>query len=254
MKKARLIARLDVKGINLIKSVHLEGLRIIGNPSEHAIKYYNQGADEILYMDTVASLYGRNNLSEILSKSVNDIFIPITVGGGIRSVEDAKLILRSGADKVAINTAATSNPTLLSEIANVFGSQAVVLSIEAKYRGDNHWEVMRDNGREKTGMDAVEWSAKAVKLGIGEILITSIDKEGTRQGYDLPLIEAINSNVSVPVIASGGMGSVQDVKNVLDLGVDGAAIADALHYNRMTIMEINKELLNSGYDVRETRL
>ena len=157
MKKVRLISRLDLKGQNLIKSINLEGLRVIGNPSEHAIKYYNEGADEILYIDTVASLYGRNNLSDILSESVRNVFVPITVGGGIRSIEDAKHILRSGADKVAINTAATSNPSLLSEIADVFGTQAVVLSIEAKNRGDNEWEVMTDNGREKTGMDVLEW-------------------------------------------------------------------------------------------------
>ena len=254
MKKVRLISRLDVKGQNLIKSVNLEGLRVIGDPSEHAIKYYNEGADEILYIDAVASLYGRNNLSDILSESVRNVFIPITVGGGIRSIEDAKHILRSGADKVAINTAATSNPILLSEIADVFGSQAVVLSIEAKNRGDDVWEVMTDNGREKTGMDVLEWCSKAVELGVGEILITSIDKEGTRQGYDLSLIKAINDNVSVPVIASGGMGSIEDIKDVIELGVDAATVADAIHYNRFTMTEINKGLFDSGYNVRELNL
>lgn len=254
MKKIRLISRLDIKGKNLIKSVNLEGLRVIGNPSEHAIKYYNEGADEILYIDVVASLYGRNNLSEILSESVRNVFIPITVGGGIRSIEDAKHILRSGADKVAINTAATANPTLLSEIADVFGSQAVVLSVEAKNRGDGEWEVMTDNGREKTGMDVLEWCSRSVDLGVGEILITSIDKEGTRQGYDLSLIKAVNDNVSVPVIASGGMGSIEDIKDVIELGVDAAAVADAIHYNRLTMTEINKGLFDSGYNVREPNL
>jgi cyclase len=201
MKRVRLIARLDIKGENLIKGVHLEGLRVIGSPSKYAQKYYNQGADELIFMDTVASLYGRNHLSEIIKLVAKDIFIPMTVGGGIRSVEDAVSILRCGADKVAINTAAVARPKLISEISYALGSQAIVLSIEAKRVGENKWEIYTDNGRESTGIDAIEWSIRGEKLGAGEILLTSVDYEGTRKGFDLDLIKAVTGSVSIPVIA-----------------------------------------------------
>ncbi|HAU1940509.1 TPA: imidazole glycerol phosphate synthase subunit HisF, partial [Legionella pneumophila] len=193
MSNVRLIARLDIKGPNLIKGVHLEGLRVVGNPNEYAMAYYAQGADELIYMDTVASLYGRNNLSEIVKTTAENVFIPITVGGGIRSVDDAKQLLRCGADKVAINTAATKNPTLISDIARRFGSQCVVLSIEAKRTVDGRWEVMTDNGREHTGMDVVDWARNGEEFGAGEILLTSIDQEGTRKGFDLELVKQVSS-------------------------------------------------------------
>ncbi|HEM0907920.1 TPA: imidazole glycerol phosphate synthase subunit HisF, partial [Legionella pneumophila] len=197
MSNVRLIARLDIKGPNLIKGVHLEGLRVVGNPNEYAMAYYAQGADELIYMDTVASLYGRNNLSEIVKTTAENVFIPITVGGGIRSVDDAKQLLRCGADKVAINTAATKNPTLISDIARRFGSQCVVLSIEAKRTVDGRWEVMTDNGREHTGMDVVDWARNGEEFGAGEILLTSIDQEGTRKGFDLELVKQVSSMVSI---------------------------------------------------------
>ncbi|HAU2070032.1 TPA: glycosyl amidation-associated protein WbuZ, partial [Legionella pneumophila] len=215
MSNVRLIARLDIKGPNLIKGVHLEGLRVVGNPNEYAMAYYAQGADELIYMDTVASLYGRNNLSEIVKTTAENVFIPITVGGGIRSVDDAKQLLRCGADKVAINTAATKNPTLISDIARRFGSQCVVLSIEAKRTVNGRWEVMTDNGREHTGMDVVDWARNGEEFGAGEILLTSIDQEGTRKGFDLELVKQVSSMVSIPVIASGGMGKLEDLTEVV---------------------------------------
>ncbi len=177
----RLIARLDIKGPNLIKGVHLEGLRVIGDPQLFAQKYYQDGADELIYIDSVASLYGRNNLVDIVKHTAQNIFIPLTVGGGVRSVEDANLLLRSGADKVAINTACMSNPSLINELANRFGSQCVVLSIEAKKTSKGHWEAYTDNGREKTGKDVLSWVLEAVERGVGEVLLTSVDQEGTKK-------------------------------------------------------------------------
>ncbi|AXR69294.1 imidazole glycerol phosphate synthase subunit HisF [Leptospira mayottensis] len=251
MRKIRLIARLDIKGPNLIKGVHLEGLRVIGSPAEYAHKYYHQGADELIYIDCVASLYGRNNLSEIVKNTVKDIFVPLTVGGGIRSVEDVIQILRSGADKVAINTAAIANPNLISEISRKFGSQCMVLSVQAKQVGERKWEAYTDNGREKTGLDVIAWVEKGVKLGAGEILLTSIDREGTRKGFDIELVRAVTKVVSVPVIASGGMGTPEHLIDVVKNGeADAIAMADILHYNRFTIGEIRKLAVSAGIEVR----
>ena len=246
-----MIARLDVKGKNLIKGVHLEGLRVIGDPQEHALRYYEKGADEIIYMDTVASLYGRNNLTSIVEHTAKNVFIPITVGGGIRSVSDAKKLLFSGADKVAINTAAVHNPSLISEMAEALGCQAVVLSIEAMGRGSGMWEAMTDNAREKTGKNAVEWAVEAVNLGAGEILLTSVAHEGTRMGLDLELIKAISESVNVPIIASGGVGSVEHIVDGVDAGADAIAMADILHYNRMTLEEINLEATRLNVPIRK---
>lgn len=247
----RLIARLDIKGPNLIKGIHLEGLRVLGSPNDFALRYYQQGADELIYMDTVASLYGRNHLSKMISSAVKDIFIPITVGGGIRSVEDVREILRSGADKVAINTAAVANPQIICDIARQFGSQCMVLSIEAKQTGNEEWEVYTDNGRERTGLDVVDWVKTCVSNGAGEVLVTSIDREGTRKGFDIDLVKAISAEVSVPVIASGGMGKLSDMLTVVQEGqADAVAMADILHYDRATISQIRKAALLAGLKVR----
>ena len=252
MKRIRLIARLDIKGKNLIKGIHLEGLRVIGSPSEYAHKYYHQGADELIFMDTVASLYGRNHLDEIIKSVAKDIFIPMTVGGGIRSVEDATAILRLGADKVAVNTAAVNRPELISEISNVLGSQAMVLSVEAKKVKDNKWEVYTDNGRESTGIDVIEWVSEGKRLGAGEILLTSVDCEGTRKGFDIDLIKAVSDSVPIPIIASGGMGKYQDLYNaVYNADADAIAMADILHYNRSSFNEIRKESSGLGLIVRD---
>jgi imidazole glycerol-phosphate synthase subunit HisF len=202
-RSTRLIARLDVKGPNVIKGVHLEGLRKIGPPNDLARRYYQQGADELIYMDIVASLYGRNSLGDILRTAAQEVFIPLTVGGGIRSVDDARHLLRCGADKVAVNTAAVRTPDLIRAISRRFGSQCMVLSIEAKQVAPERWEVYTDNGRERTGLDVVEWARKAEHLGAGEILLTSVDHEGTRRGFDIALTRAVTSVVSIPVIASG---------------------------------------------------
>lgn len=250
MAGIRLIPRLDIKGQNLIKGVHLEGLRVIGDPREYALKYYVAGADEIIYMDCVASLYGRNNLAEIVRYTSEDTFIPMTVGGGIRSVADVEMLLRVGADKVAVNTAAIGRPELIAEIASRFGSQCMVLSIEAKNKGPGQWEAYTDNGREKSGLDVVEWAKRGAALGAGEILLTSIDREGTRKGFEVELIAAVSSVVSIPVIASGGMGKVADLVAAVKSGhADAVAMADILHYNRLTIQEIYHEAKMLGIEM-----
>lgn len=252
MSKKRIIARLDIKGPNLIKGIRLEGLRVIGDPSEFAQDYYEQGIDELIYMDIVASLYDRNSLQDIVEHTAKKIFIPLTVGGGIRSVEDAKNILRAGADKVAINTAAIKDPSLITELANRFGSQCVVLSIEAKKQAVGKWEAYTDNGRESTGLDVVEWAQKAESLGAGEILLTAVDHEGTRKGFDCELTKTISNLVKIPVIASGGYGRDQDLEDIFNDGkADAVAIADAFHYKRQTVKDIKSVAKNFGIEVRD---
>lgn len=251
MQKVRLIARLDIKGSNLIKGVRLEGLRVMGDPQEFAARYYDDGADELIYIDTVASLYGRNNLGDIVSHAAEHIFVPLTVGGGMRSVEDVKDILRCGADKVAINTAAVSRPELITEVAERFGSQCMVLSVEAKQTAPGKWEVYTDNGRERTGLDVVEWCRQGVFRGAGEILLTAVDREGTRKGFDTDLVREVSDNVSVPVIASGGMGRTEDLVSVVQNGADAVAMADILHYNRANLRDIRAAAAAAGVSVRD---
>jgi len=251
MKNKRIIARLDIKGPNLIKGVHLEGLRIIGDPQEFARKYYQQGADELLYIDIVASLYGRSKLIDIARRTADEVFIPITVGGGIRNLNDVKDLLRAGADKVAINTAAVHRPELISEVSRKFGSQCMVLSIEAKQQPSGNWEVYTDCGRERTGLDVIEWACRGVDLGAGEILLTSIDREGTRKGFDIELTKSITDVIGIPVIASGGMGNPSDIISVVNKGgADAAAVADILHYNHFSIADIRSAALEGGVKIR----
>lgn len=251
MGNTRLIARLDVKGPNLIKGIRLEGLRKIGDPNRFAKRYYDHGIDEIIYMDIVASLYERSNLLDIVRRTTLDVFIPITVGGGIRSVEDAQETLRAGADKVAVNTAALRRPELIREIANLFGSQCMVLSIEAKRARAGGWEAYCDNGREKTGYDVVEWAKKGQDLGAGEILLTSVDHEGTGKGFDCELIRTVSSVVSIPVIASGGLGTPGDLVRVVSEGrADAVAVAGALHYGKVTVLELREEAIRCGVHIR----
>ena len=251
MRNLRLIPRLDIKGPNLIKGIHLEGLRVIGDPQEYATQYYNEGADELIYIDAVASLYQRNNLTDIVRRTAQNVFIPMTVGGGVRSIDDVKKMLRVGADKVAINTAAVKRPQLVKEVARRFGSQCMVLSIQAKKIGDRKWEVYTDNGREKTGWDALQWAKRGAELGAGEILLTSVDQEGTRKGFDYELVKEISSAVSIPVIASGGMGSIEHLLKVVKSGqADAVAMADVLHYGRIKLREIRAAILNDKIHVR----
>jgi cyclase len=206
-------------------------------------------------MDSVASLYGRNHLGNIIEAAAKDIFSPMTVGGGIRSIDDVTQILRLGADKVAINTAAINNPKLISDVARHFGSQCMVLSVEAKQIGLDQWEAYTDNGRERTGVNVIEWIKKAVKIGAGEILLTSIDREGTRKGFDISLINAVSSEVTVPIIASGGMGKPSDILDAVNEGgADAIAMADILHYKRANINDIRIVAKNSNLDVRDYEL
>jgi cyclase len=252
LSNLRIIPRLDIKGKNLIKGVQLEGLRVMGDPQEFAIRYYEAGADELIYMDIVASLYGRNNLSDIIRRAADQVFIPITVGGGIRAVDDARHILRSGADKVAINTAAIGRPELIGEVARHFGSQAMVLSIEAKQVAPGKWEAYTDNGRERTGLDVLQWARRGVEMGAGEILLTSVDREGTRKGFDIDLIRQVSDAVPVPVIASGGMGSIEHFLAVAEQGrPDGISMADVLHYDRLQLAALRAAALKAGLAVRQ---
>ena len=247
----RLIARLDVKGENIVKGVHLEGLRVVGTPKELARQYYQQGVDELVYMDIVASLYGRSNLVEIVRNTAHDIFIPLTVGGGVRSVNDVDALLSAGADKVAINTAAVHRPELIKEVSRKYGSQCTVLSIESKRNSKGYWEVYTDCGRESTGLNAVDWARRGVELGAGEVLITSIDREGTLKGFDCELITAIALEIDVPVIASGGYGQPKHMKLAVDAGANAIAIANVLHFNKSSIPEIRAEAKNFGIPIRE---
>jgi cyclase len=248
----RLIARLDIKGPRLIKSVQLEGVRVIGDPREHAMRYYQDGADELLYMDAVASLYGRNSLSDVVRYTAENIFVPLTVGGGIRSLADVETMLRSGADKVAINTAAMHRPELITEVAKRFGSQCMVLQVDAKRTPAGGWEPYVDGGREKTGRNVIDWVREAVDRGAGEILLTSVDQEGTRKGMDLDLIRAVADAASVPVIASGGVGIPEDVADAATTTPCSAvAVADILHYKRATLGDIRKVAAARGVALRD---
>lgn len=250
MLKKRLIARLDVKGENLIKGINLEGLRVVGKPAEFAQRYCEQGIDELVYIDSVASLYGRNNLHEVVSQTAEQVFIPITVGGGVRSVADAKKLILAGADKIAINTAAVQTPELLSEIAQVFGAQAVVLSVQAVKTNDDAWEVFVENGRQQTGLDVISWINQAIGLGAGEILLTSVDQEGTETGMDLDLIKKVTEIANVPVIASGGVGHPNHVSDALEQGVDAVAVASLLHYKKSSIKELKSNAKDRGFAIR----
>jgi cyclase len=250
MRHLRIIARLDIKGPNLIKGIQLEGLRVVGDPHEHALRYYEQGADELLFIDIVASLYQRNNLSDIIKRAADRVYVPITVGGGIRSLDDVSTMMHSGADKVAINTAAIARPALLGEVARRYGSQCMVLGVEAKRVAPGEWEAYTDNGRERTGRDVVDWVREAVSRGVGEILLTSVDQEGTRKGFDLPLVQQVCDAVSVPVTASGGFGKPEDIAAVAATGVSAIAVADALHWKRMTLPEIKQHAIAAGLDIR----
>jgi len=251
MANIRVIPRLDIKGPNLVKGIHLEGLRKLGPPGEFAARYYAQGADELVYMDIVASLYGRNNLTEIVEQTARAIFVPLTVGGGVRSVSDVKTLLRAGADKIAVNTAAIKDPSFLTAVARAFGSQCVVLSIEAKKQNDGRWEAYTDNGRERSGVDAVAWARKGESLGAGEILLTSVDREGTRKGFDLDLIAAVSGSVNIPVIACGGAGEAGHFREAVEIGkADAVSAAYVLHYNEMTVGSIKEALSGAGCEVR----
>jgi cyclase len=227
----RLIPRLDIKGPNLVKGIHMEGLRVLGKPHRFARHYYEAGADELIYMDTVASLYGRNSLLPMVEQTSREIFIPLTVGGGLRTLEDIRTVLQAGADKVALNTAAITRPELVTEASHRFGSSTIVVSIEAKRQPGGTYEAYTDNGRVPTGVEVFGWAREAERLGAGEILLTSIDQEGTGRGFDLSLVRTVTRSVAIPVIASGGAGELEDVVRVLEDGeADAVSLASCLHY------------------------
>lgn len=250
-KKVRIIARLDVKAPYIVKGVQMEGLRKLGAPNEFAVRYYEQGIDEIVYIDIVASLYNRNSLLDIVTKTTENVFVPITAGGGVRSVEDARQLLRAGADKIAINTAAIKNPQLISELAETFGSQCIVVSIHAKCVSPGAWEAYYDSGRERTGMSVVDWVRQTEERGAGEVLITSVDRDGTEKGCDHALIKAVTSSVKIPVIASGGIGNEEHIARVIEEGQpDAIAIGSALHNNKITVMKARNQLHTMGYETR----
>ena len=250
MHPPRIIARLDIKSFHVVKGIRLEGLRKVGDPREKARRYYEDGVDEIIYMDIVATLYQRNSILSVVKDAARDIFVPLTVGGGIRSVDDIVDALRSGADKVAINTAAIRRPEFIREASQAVGSQAIVLSVEAK-RQNGWWEAQTDNGREHTGRDVLEWVAQAEDLGAGEVLVTSVDRAGTRTGFDLDLLRQVRSRVGIPVIASGGAGSADDVADVLDgPAADAVAIASLLHYDIEPLPGLREKLRARGHEVR----
>jgi imidazole glycerol-phosphate synthase subunit HisF len=255
MNNTRVIARLDIKGPNLVKGVHLEGLRVLGKPEDFAKYYYENGADELFYQDVVASLYERNSLNEIISKTAKRSFIPLTVGGGIRTIENIREALRAGADKVCINTAATKNSEFIREAAKKFGSSTIVVAIEAIQMPNKEYHAFIDNGREETGMEVLKWAQQLAELGAGEIVITSVDQEGTGKGYDIAVTKLIAQNVGVPVIAHGGAGQLNHCSEVILEGkADAIAVASMIHYdfiaNRQSDMqsrtEGNVSFLQSG--------
>jgi len=253
MPAARVIARLDVKGPNLVKGIHLEGLRVMGDPQQFARRYYAEGADEILYVDTVASLYGRNNILEVVRRTAAAVFVPMTVAGGLRSLDDVRDALRSGADKVAINTAAVARPELIREVSLAFGRQCMVLSIQTKKIAPDRWEAYTDNGRERSGRDALEWACQGVELGAGELLVTSVDREGTQKGMDLEFLARITALVEVPVIAGGGAGTPEHAcRAITEAGADAVAVASMLHYGKYTVGEIKARLAQADVPVRSS--
>jgi cyclase len=245
----RVIPRLDIKGPNLVKGVHMEGLRVLGKPEHYARYYYEAGADELLYVDSVASLYDRQNLIEIIRRTAREIFIPLTVGGGLTSVEDIQAVLRAGADKVSINSAAIQRPEFIREASRKFGSSTIIVSITAIWNPEKYrYMSYTDYGREDSEVDALEWAVRAASLGAGELLITSIDREGTRKGYDINLVKAIAESVSIPVIASGGAGTIEHVVEVVKNGkADAVSMASLLHYPILRKLQYQeKDFLEEG--------
>ena len=241
----RIIPRIDIKGPNLVKGINFEGLRVLGSPEDYVKFYYESGADELIFQDIVASLYGRNSLHETISKMSRKMFIPITVGGGLRNLEDIKQVLRAGADKVTLNSAGIRDPNFIKEASLKFGASTKVISIEAiKYNG-NYFAFV-ENGREETGIEVVSWAQKVQDLGAGEILITSVDRDGTGEGYDLELLKLVTEAVSIPVVSNGGAGNFENMKNAISVGATGLSIASGFHYYAFQNLENKGDSLVEG--------
>ena len=256
MLTKRIIPCFDVDRGRVVKGVNFVNLRDAGDPVELAARYEQEGADELVFLDITASSDGRDTMVEVVRKTAEVVFIPFTVGGGIRSVEDARRLLKAGADKVSVNTAAVKDPTLLSRGADLFGSQCMVASIDAKHRpgstGAPDWEVYTHGGRTPTGLDALEWARRVVELGAGEILLTSMDRDGTQDGYDLELTAAVSEAVTVPVIASGGAGNPGHLCDALATGrADAVLAASIFHYGTYSIRDVKRYLAERGLPMRE---
>jgi cyclase len=249
MLARRIIPCLDVAGGRVVKGVHFEALRDAGDPVEQAARYDAEGADELIFLDISASPEARRTTLEMVSRVAESIFIPFTVGGGIRSVADAGAALRAGADKITVNTAAVRDPALVSRLAASFGSQCVVAAVDVK-RVDGRLTVMVNGGREATGLEGIEWSSRLEELGAGEILLTSMDKDGTGTGYDLPLIHAVSRAVSIPVIASGGAGNLTHLAEALEAGAHGVLAATIFHFQDTSLPRARAYLREQGYPVR----
>lgn len=232
----RIIPRLDIKGPNLVKGIHLEGLRVVGSPWDFAQHYAEQGADELLFMDAVASLYGRNSLHNIIQRTAEQTFVPIAVGGGIRSLEDIRQALLAGADKIVINTAAIERPEFIREAANKFGRSTISVSIQSKKQLNGSYHAFCNNGRDNSGKNVLDWAQHAIDLGAGEIVLTSIDQDGTGQGYDLSLIKQLGAQVSVPLVCCGGAGQLSHLSDAVKYA-DGLGLASALHYTHLAHMQ-----------------
>ncbi len=251
MHTKRIIPCLDVKEGRVVKGTNFVGLRDAGDPVERAATYDVEGADELVFLDINASYEGRKAMLDVIRRTAGEVFMPLTVGGGISTVDDIRNALRAGADKTSVNSAAVRNPNLIAEGARLFGNQCIVLALDAHICGDNKWEVYVEGGRKPTGIDAVEWAKRAVDLGAGEILLTSMDADGTKAGYDIPLTKAISSVVNVPVIASGGAGKLEDFYEVLaEGGADAVLAASVFHYKTFTIKQVKEYLKGKGIEVR----
>ena len=248
----RIISRLDIKGHNLIKGVKFEGLRVLGCPIKSANFYYKEGIDEILCIDTVASLYGRNNAVNLVKEISKNVFLPITVCGGIRSVDDGRNIIKNGADKIGINTAAVENQNLITELVKEFGSQSIILSVEAKKISPSKWEVYTNSGRDRTGLDVKDWIRKGIELGAGSILLTSIDHDGTQKGFDIDLCSEMYEICEAPLVISGGMGKIEDIISIArQFDISGLAMGSVLHYENLKICKLKEQLLDIGCKIRK---
>lgn len=251
MLAKRIIPCLDIKDGRVVKGVNFVNIKDAGDPVEAAIEYEKQGADEIAFLDITATHENRNITLSVIEKAAENVFMPITVGGGIRTIEDIRNLFAAGADKVSINSEAVKNPNFIKDAANKFGSQAVIAAIDAKSNGDNSWEVVIAGGRKKTGLDAVNWAKTMEEFGAGEILLTSMDKDGMKTGYDIALTKAVSQAVSIPVIASGGVGTMEHFYEGFSLGLaDAALAASVFHFQEMTIMEVKEYLKNKNIPVR----
>ena len=251
MYTKRIIPCLDVKDGRVVKGTNFVGLRDAGDPIELSAVYDKEIADELVLLDITASHEERNTMVDVVSACASEVFIPFTVGGGIRTVEDIRKMLKAGADKVSLNTAAIKNPELIAEGAKRFGSQCIVLAVDARSDNKGGWEVYINGGRTPTGLDVIEWVKKGVKLGAGEILLTSMDKDGTKDGYDIPLTKAVSENVNVPVIASGGAGELEHFYDVLTAGkADAVLAASVFHYGQFTVRQVKEYLRSRGVEVR----